>query len=165
MKYILNKDKNQKGYAILFAVVVISAISVIVAGLTNTSLKQVVLSSLAKDSQIAFYQADTASDCAFYAEMVHSLQSGNENFFQTNGQAWSCGGEDLIVRSVDNGNYDLVPTEALEVSNDPCFRISVVKNITETDPPSVFVNIKAKGYNVCNKNNPKIVEREIEINY
>jgi hypothetical protein len=155
--------KNQKGYAILFAVIVISAISVIVAGLTNTALKQVILSSLAKDSQVAFYQADTASDCIFYAEMIYSPQ--NENFFQTEGNVWSCGGQDLVVKPNGDGSYDLIPTEELNVSNDPCFRISVVKNIIETDPPSVSVNIKARGYNVCNKSNPKIVEREIEINY
>lgn len=162
MKNFLKTTKKQNGYAILFAVVVISSISIIVAGLTSTALKQVILSSLAKDSQIAFYQADTASDCAFYAEMVKGVDE--PDFFKTD-NVWSCGGQDLIVKPGTDGSYDLIPIEEVYYSDNPCFKISVVKSNLDTDPPSVAVNIKARGYNVCDNKNPKIVEREVEINY
>jgi hypothetical protein len=123
MKIIFKKSKKQKGYAILFTVVIVSAISVITAGLSNAAYKQLVLSSLAKDSQAAFYQADTASDCALYADQV------NPSGIVTTGGSWSCGGSDLIVTPTTNGGYTVYPTEADENSSNACFRIDVTKTL------------------------------------
>src|SRR5574343_1489902 len=72
----LNKN-NQSGYAILFTVVIVSVISIIAIGLSNTAYKSMILSSVAKDSQTAFYQSDTATECALYADTNPDVLSGN----------------------------------------------------------------------------------------
>ena len=165
MKKYFKKYKNQKGYAILFTIVVVSAVSVITAGLTNSTYKQLVLSSLANDSQTAFYQADTASDCALYADRVKVSQDPN---FVTDsvGVAWTCGGENLTVKKVETG-YSIYPTQPADTSGDPCFRIDVTKvpGVNENGDAITETTIKAKGYNMCDITLSRTVEREIEIIY
>ncbi len=153
-KYFL-KNINQKGYALLFAILIISAISVVTAGLINTVYKQLVLSLLAKDSSSAFYQADTALDCAMYADLYASAIGGLD------GDNLQCGGFDLKINKENDGNYSLLPPE--DDSNEPCFRINVYKNgAVDTFNTS---KIEARGYNICDMTNPKTVEREIVVNF
>lgn len=153
MKNIFRKNKNQKGYAILFTVIIVSAISVVTAGLTNMAYKQLILSSLAKDSQAAFYQADTAGDCALYADWV------NPSGIITTGGPWTCGGSSLTVDEISANGYKIHPTN--ETSLTPCFRIDVKK----VGAPIITTTISAKGYNICKKDNLRTVEREIKIEY
>ena len=62
--------KHNKGFAMLFTVLIITLILSIAIGISNLSLKQMILSSLAKDSQISFYEADTAVECGLYYDSV-----------------------------------------------------------------------------------------------
>lgn len=165
------KNKNKKGFAMLFTIVIVSAISVITAGLTNAIYKQTVLSSLAKDSQIAFYEADTASDCALYAEFVVN-HTKPELFINSGpGLPWSCAGNDLIIKAKKNdpnGNYDITPTPDVINEGGPCFKIEVTKKdggLNEEGNHVTEVVIKARGYNLCDPSNPRTVEREIEADY
>lgn len=156
---MINKNKNnQKGYAILFTVIIVSAISVITAGLTNAAYKQLILSSLAKDSQAAFYQADTAGDCALYADRL------NPGSIITTGGSWNCGGLNLDVTLLGGGSYRMHPVTAVGTSVNPCYRIDVTKDSVST-PGVVKTKISAKGYNICNTTNLRTVEREIEIKF
>jgi hypothetical protein len=159
--HLLKNKKTQKGYAILFAVVIVSAISVITVGLSNIAYKQLILSSLAKDSQLAFYQADTAGDCALYADRVVSVET--PNILNTPGP-WVCSNANLQVTPAGDGSggYDLLPQN--ETSMGPCFRINVIKDIISA-PPLIKTKIFAKGYNICDINNMRTVERKVEINY
>jgi Tfp pilus assembly protein PilE len=156
-----NFSKNQKGYALLFTVVIVGAISIIAAGLSNTAYKQLILSSLAKDSQAAFYQADTASDCGLYADRIESAKIPPNKI--TTGGSWSCGEISLNIQPMGGGNYRIEPVN--QNSLDPCFRISVTKNNVSLPVPAIKTTISARGYNICNKGNPRTVEREIEVNY
>lgn len=155
MRKICTKNNKQNGYAILFTIVIVSAISVITAGLTNAAYKQLVLSSLAKDSQSAFYKADTAVDCALYADRK------NPGEIITNGGSWSCGGENLTVNLLEGGNYTINPTNDTALT--PCLRITVTK--VAIPGPLIETTMSARGYNICNLNNIRTVEREIQIKY
>ena len=158
--------KNQKGYALLFTLVIVSAVSVITAGLTNTIYKQMILSSITKDSQSAFYEADTASDCALYADMVEYKKFLLEEPSLFDLSSWSCGGLDLDIIPLGGdlkSGYDLIPSD--ETSSDPCFKVSVLKENIGTEPTIVKNTVTTKGYNICDKENPRTVERAIKIEY
>jgi hypothetical protein len=167
MQKIFLKNKNKKGYAILFTIVIVSAIAVITAGLSSTAYKQLILSSLAKDSQTAFYQSDTASDCGLYADRV--LGTTTPPNIITTGGSWTCANDNLTITPTGGGSYTILPVAADGNSLNPCFRITVTKTTSGTgtilDPIIVKTKIQAKGYNICNMSNPRTVEREIEINY
>jgi hypothetical protein len=154
--------KNSKGYAILFTVVIIGIISMIALGLVNSAYKQLILSSVAKDSQIAFYQSDSATECALYAD--------NQTTIPTDPAitTWTCGkdsaGNNLTFNiTTPTGNradgYNLVGTFASPSL--PCFNITTTK--TTTIP--VITTVNAKGYNICNLSSPRTVERAIKLTY
>ncbi len=150
-----SKQKRNTGYAILFAVVVVSIISIISFGLSNTTYKQLILSSLASDSQISYLQSDMATECSLYADNIIGMA--------TLPASWNCGidpnGNIRTFNVVDNGTKYIV-TPVYSDIKDPCFEFDVDKTTT----PGTTV-IKARGYNSCDKSNSKTVEREIEVTY
>jgi Tfp pilus assembly protein PilX len=147
----LNKTK-QKGYAILFTMIIVGIISTIAIGLANLSYKQLILSSVAKDSQISFYQADIATECGIYADNKRAGGLASGVF------PWTCGGILLSETFPSYNQYDLENT-ALNSTTSPCFRIIIDKSI----PPAT--TIRGLGYNICNKTNIRTVEREIDVSY
>lgn len=146
---------NNKGYAILFAVVVVSIISILSFGLSNTTYKQLILSSLSSDSQISYLQSDMATECGIYADNIVGLGSLPAS--------WSCGidsnGTIRTFSIFDNG-VKFVATPNTLGTKDPCFEFDIDKTTT----PGTTV-IKARGYNSCDKSNSKTVEREVEVTY
>lgn len=153
---------HQKGYAILFAVIVISIILTISLGLSNIAYKQLIVSSVARDSELAFYESDTATDCALYADF--SLGT----FSTATPQPIHCGvdktGADYVLDvsySTDGttDTYQATPHDSSwNTSINPCFTMTVLKTAAKTV-------VKGKGYNICNKANARTVEREIDITY
>lgn len=154
MKNFKNKTKNS-GYAILFAVVIVSVISLISFGLSNTTYKQLILSSLAGDSQTAYLQSDMGTECSLYADnivgMVNLPASWNCGV-DSNGNPYS-----FSVTNIGGVKYIVAPV-FLGVSSS-CFEFDVDKSISNA------TTIKARGYNICDKSNSKTVEREIQVTY
>lgn len=147
--------KNKNGYALLFTVIIIGIIMSFASGISSSSLKQTILSSTANDSQIAFYQADTAGECALKVALdLQLVQLGQI----------SCGvdseGRNLNLRITQNKTdfFELNPSPT-PAKNEPCFKITIDK----TDSSKTI--IKAYGYNVCDLNSTKKLERGIQIEF
>lgn len=160
MKVIKDKIKKEGGYAILFAVVVVGIISLITIGLSNAAYKQMVLSSVARDSTTAFYQADIAAECALYADNEYNMITGVNA---------TCAGNPGIPLAFNPPNpvsgvtnYDLILPSGSDDSNKKCFRINVTKTESTT---AISTKVQAFGYNICKKANSRTVERAIEVNY
>lgn len=161
--------KTNNGYAMLFTVVVVSIVATIAMGLSGSAYKQVVLSAVAKDSQSAFYQSDTAVECALYADFKlggpvasTKLSSGSWKCGKDNSLPWKDVTLYLDTQIVTESNYGFLPfspDSAGSVVRSSCFEFDVNKS----DPTKTVV--KARGYNNCDKRDPKTVEREIEVNY
>jgi len=164
--------KNKGGYAMLFTVVVVSAISVITAGLTNIAYKQLTLSSLAKDSQTATIWADTANECSVFFEQVAIKHLLGQD---TPEDEWTCGGINFDINwgeglsglsDYEDGNYEysLKAKKDTPLLKKPCFEFSA-KSIKDEDAPTKSVTIESSGFNLCDKGNIRTVERAYEINY
>ncbi|ETB63976.1 TPA: hypothetical protein DIC38_01380 [Candidatus Nomurabacteria bacterium] len=155
----MKRIKKQSGYAILFAMVIVGVVSLLASGLSSTSYKQLVLSSLVKDSQIAFYKADTASECGLYAYF---------NGFTDNGDSFFCGTDknktayNLNV-SASGSSILINPSTSSDIN--PCFSISILKTTNPINTLKSDIKITSDGYNICDKNNTRSVEREIEIKF
>ncbi len=160
MKRIKYKNEN-RGYAILFTVVVVGIISAITIGLTNAAYKQMMLSSVARDSTSAFYQADISSECAMYADNIDFLL--NTKLTDT----FTCGGSTMnYVHTQAQDNFDqiyyLIPLDENLNKNSKCFKADITKTEGES---SIATKVEALGYNICNTSNLRTVERAIEVNY
>jgi len=147
-----------EGYAILFTVAVIGIISMITIGLSNAAYKQLILSSVARDSTTAFYQADIASECALYFDNEMDITS------RTSGVPYSLCAETTLDFIGNNGTgvYTLSPVSSESSSTNKCFSININKS---TSSSVVSTSIDAKGYNICNKTGLRTVERYLKVTY
>jgi len=71
-----NKDLDSKGgkggFTLLLAALVGSIVLALASAVFGIAMKQVALSSIGKNSQFAFYAADTAAECALFWDFRYS---------------------------------------------------------------------------------------------
>lgn len=145
----------------LYTVVIVSIIMTISIGLSNSVAKELILASVAKDSQTAFYQADIATECGLYLE----LKQGGAKAFLSGGATgtFSCGvnssGQPITFgfSALSSSVFEGVPTN---VSSGPCFNLNL-----DDSKPSPDRLIEAKGYSQCDPNAPNRVERALDVYY
>ncbi|MGB0925359.1 MAG: hypothetical protein ACPGTS_01475 [Minisyncoccia bacterium] len=179
MKTLIQKKyiHSKKGFVILFAMLVSSLMLLISGGVYNLVQKQLVLSSYARESQVAFYAADSALECALFYDVSAHIPAPETTYFPA-GQPSSysspgmrCGAgnpraERLNVRTGgDNYTDSFVFRYASEAQEVPgivfgrpfldsgCAYVLVEKKVDNTDPanPEVSVRITSTGFNVCVK--------------
>ncbi len=156
----MNKYNKKRGYAILFTLVIISIITTITIGVANSVYKQLILSSLAHDSQVAFYAADTAAECALYAAEGYPPPGTGLPILLAVNPPWNCGVDDngnsfvVSVTQDSSGIYHLKPINP----TGSCFDVSIDKN-------AFMTSIIVKGYNTCDSTSTRQVERGILIEY
>jgi hypothetical protein len=174
----INHLNKNKGFTLLFSTLVASLILVIAMAIANISLQQFLLSSAGRESQRAFYYADTGIDCAQY----YDRKSPGGFNFPTPDDKDSTGpidcGADLVsgeptITSTNSNNtgtttsiYKINPSDTCDSEakrRNPSFEIQVEKGKVREDV--YFTIIRARGYNTCDINNPRRVERGLLIRY
>ena len=100
-----------KGFVVLFSILISSIILLISTGIYEVVQKQVVLSSYARESQKAFYAADAALDCALFNDISPILNGITSFPFNTTAPYFKdiqCGGGTTQVRllsGITTGEY------------------------------------------------------------
>lgn len=150
--------RSQHGFALLYSVIVITLILTIAISISNISYKQSILSSLAKDSQIAFYQADAGAECAMYWDAAANLFPIGTTVASAP-DTLQCG--DAVMHLVPDQSADdyFLYEESSPAANEPCFTFIVDK----VSDPAVS-SVEARGHNVCAAG-PRQVERAINVRY
>jgi len=162
--------QQKKGFAMLFTVLVVSLMLAIGLGISDLTYKQTVLSSLARDSQAAFYQADSGVECGLYytqngpgggdfspqllatpinpgdSSAPGTLQCGNNTVSLVGNQS-STG---LFV-------YQEVAADGSSLNTAPCYSITIDM---VTDPNKT--SISSRGFSTC-VNTARQVERGLEV--
>lgn len=203
---------RKKGFVLAFSLLLSSIVLALAFGIFNILLKQIVLTSSAKDSQIAFYAADAGAECALYWDThtsrdpssfpdqqfpynytgMFGLSIDNPDIVSTgypdSGQvatelaseeSFVCGTGIMYDISVeDTSDIDEVPgfvtlsNFAFDTTSDRkvCARVRVSKRYNSAaitgNPKSGFDTIiESRGYNDCDSENAKRVERAIEVKY
>lgn len=110
MKFLTTHTlKTRRGFTLLLAALIASIAIALGAAIFDIAQKQVVLSSTAKQSQFAFYAADTAAECALYWDIRY-------NYFGTttpsvsllpNSNPPSCDGQSIALATpLNNQQYN-----------------------------------------------------------
>ncbi|MEK7622040.1 MAG: hypothetical protein AAB415_02565 [Patescibacteria group bacterium] len=76
---MIYRSSNSRGFAILYAVLMVSIVLTISLTLLDISYKQLVLSSINKESKIAYYAAVSALSCVNYWDKV--VNNSNVNYY------------------------------------------------------------------------------------
>jgi hypothetical protein len=110
------KKENKKGFTLLFAVLVSTLVVAIGATVVSIALRQTILSGTSRESQYAFYAANTVLECAFFWDVIG--KEGAENpVFPGNGETGladvtggsdgvTCSGGNIITGSGFTGEND-----------------------------------------------------------
>ena len=161
---------------ILIAVLVAGLMISIGAFIANIAVKELKLSISGRDSQVAFYAADAAMECALYQDLrlEQFSASSTPNTFVT----LRCNGADVNVElDTDCSNGSICSDNDTGIS---VFEVSFAANGQSTDfSPFARVEvikdqigtvndqtiIRSRGYNVQNFDSPNRVERALEVQY
>lgn len=172
--------KNNKGFTLLFASLIVSLILSISLAIAHISLSQIILSSAGRESQKAFYNADSGLECAMYYEYNVPRNDGTP-FFATSTVSnppagLGCASVSAVKISVTKGTgVNATTTTSFSINpptfsdpilgswtclvDEPSFEVKVSKTSNVIYPGAVNVLIESRGYNTCDDTNLKRVER------
>jgi len=137
---------GRQGFTLLFSLLFVSVTLAISLGISDLVISQIELSGTGRNSQFAFYAADSAAECAIYWDRA-------ENKFSTSTSSTiSCSGQSGIpVGGAPASSF------SLNFDNGSCATVEVNK----ADPAETVVT--SIGQNPCN--GARKVERGLEIRY
>ena len=153
---ITKKIKKNKGFVLLFAVVVSSIILAVTLAVANVSLKEIKFSTSAKDTNDAFFAADTGAECALFNDR------STQNKFLLAGPAATITCANTNITPTFSAGFYKFTIPSLGSTGQGCAIVTVDKSVSPTA-------VVSKGYNVgdasCNSSSANRVERQIELTY
>ena len=161
---------THRGFTLLLAVLVSSILIAVGSAIFDIALKEITLSSSGRESQFAFYSADTGIECALYWDLKQQA------FATTSAQTGvQCGGATSAgwTRTLNNPNaqdssYSYVTTfwfPAQPGTDAPSVPSCAYVKVTRLYYPVVTTTVESSGYNTCNTGNPLRLERTIRVTY
>jgi len=143
-----------RGFTLLIALILTSVLVSIGLALIDVSYKQLVLASTVKNSQIAFYKADAALECALYYDQklnaFHKLVALD---------TVRCAGRDFDVTGTNTG---ATRTSQFSITCPGGGETATVR-ITKNDNGAT--TIYANGYSACSATDLRRVERGLKVTY
>ncbi len=141
--------QNNKGFVLLFAVTFSSIVLSIALGITNIAFKEVKFGTNARDTNNAFFAADTGIESVLFQD-----KDPNTTPFP-------------MPDGGDLKQFPIIIIPNLSGANGSCAIVSVTKDNRDSSKP--ITTIISKGYNVgnasCSPINSDRIEREIKVSY
>lgn len=183
----MKKNNHKKGFSVLFATLIGSLVLAIGLAILSITIKQIKLSSAGRESQHAFYAADTGIECALYLD---NLKIENEfscdygTFPNSSGQGvcsigslpFMCLGKTLnldqslgetdslkvVVADSDSATTQISIGEGDTLDDDICFDVYVTKT---NENGILHTEIESRGYSNCKESSSNRFERAIRVRY
>lgn len=156
-----NSIRSRRGFTLLIALIFSSVVLVVGLALADIAYKQVVLSSAARNSQVAFYRADSALECALYYDQQFAA------FNTLASLSITCESQSISVQKSSLSDGGVLSTFTV-----PCAgggqsgSVSIYKQNSQTCSASGAKNcLYASGYNNCSISDPNRFERAIKAIY
>ena len=152
-------ERGSRGFTLLLSALIVSIVLAIGASISGLAQKELTLSSIGRDSQFAFYTADSGAECALYWDVRHQIFS-----VENPPDKLKCGGQEASITTESNPpstnfrfRYD---------SNGYCADVLVSKSPSGSG--SFFTDIRADGFSAnCDgiATNPRVLQRSVELHY
>lgn len=165
---MIRKREHKRGFTLLLSVLIASVLLSLGLAIFSITIRELLLSSTGRESQFAFYAADTGIECALYFD----VQLGA--FSTTTASAVSC---NVDMANASNANqtvggqgWGVASTFALSFLPDPyCAVVTITKTntngVVRTDIDSRGYNIGTKNEDACTSSDPRRIERAIRVTY
>ncbi|MBI5134273.1 MAG: hypothetical protein HZA81_02725 [Candidatus Taylorbacteria bacterium] len=172
IKHPASGIREEKGFALLFAVLTGSVLLSIGLSIFNLTVKELLLSSSGRESQFAFYAADTGAECALYwdfkgtgvfatSSSTHSPSPSNPDCVDTIGTPQTINVTNYLSRTSNSA----VTQFSLTIPNSPAAYCAIV-TVTKTAPSGIIkTEIDSRGYNTCDTTDKGRVERALKVSY
>lgn len=146
---------KEKGFTLLLSVLVSALLLAIGLAIFNITIKELILSSSGRESQFAFYAADTGAECALYWDLQ--------------GAAFATGTPATSITCLEN-SWDVTSANPFPGTYTRTFSIDQAPHcltvvVTKDDGPPRTTTIESRGYNTCDTSNPRRAERAIRVSY
>ena len=134
---MINKIKKNKGFVLLFAVTLAAIFLSIALGIASVSLKEVNFSTSVKNSNDAFYSADTGIECALYYDKTGVFVTGTS-------PSLTCNNTTITANESNSTTpYWSFSIPSLDNGAQGCTKVTVDK----TSLTAPYTTITAYGYN------------------
>ena len=154
----MQQDSPVRGFTLLIAVVLSSVLVSVGLALLDISYKQVLLASTATQSQYAFYNANSALECALYWDQK------NNAFDYTS----PLGASNIICGNLAVSEYAIItPSNGVKSTTFtiPCAGSGSAGAVTVQKSSTGDTSVYASGYNSCNSTDTRRIERGLKATY
>ena len=145
---------SPRGFTLLIAVILSSVLVAVGLALVDIAYKHVILSSTARNYQVAFYNADSALECGLYADQQFNAFSATVATTSIR-----CNSQTVAVTASTVG---AVRTSTMTI---PCTPTGSNARVTITKNTSGATGIYATGYSSCATTDQRRVERGLKVTY
>ncbi|MSU55591.1 MAG: hypothetical protein EXS46_03605 [Candidatus Taylorbacteria bacterium] len=156
----IRHGSTQKGFALIFSILATSVLLAISSAIWNLAIREVVLSSFGRESQIAFYATDAGVECALYWDFKGAFAANVDLGYMS---AIYCGSHIPIFPTIISSDATSAVT-TFSIAEGLCADIKVTKTKPEGSL-SVHTMIESRGHNTCNVSDLTYVERGLRVNY
>lgn len=132
----LFSKKSERGVALLFTVLLTSALLLVALGVANVSYKELTFSLEGRDSDAAFFAADTGVECALYLNAQGPISQGLSPVF--------CQKIHFHIL----GNASLYTFVLSLYDTNRCAYVTIEPHGTGPDPKKSYTVVRSYGYNV-----------------
>lgn len=149
-------QKTEKGFTLLLAVLVASIVLILATSIFQIARKEITLSSLGRDSQFAFYSADSGAECALYWDIRYDYFATSTPSIAPECDNTALGATGHSVTYPYTVSFEFEP-------NGICSRVYVTKSAS-----SPHTLIHADGFSTpCATigTNPRALQRSVELRY
>ncbi|CAN5755905.1 hypothetical protein BH11PAT2_BH11PAT2_02240 [soil metagenome] len=150
--------QSRQGFALVISLIFVSVVLALGVSLLDVAYKQILLSSGSKQSQAAFYNADSALECALYWD-----QKSNAFSFISSGVPLSS-----IVcdsRTVSSSTSNVSGNTRVTTFNTSCATSGTSALITIYKQSTGTTDIYSNGYNNCDASSATRIERGLKVHY
>lgn len=155
-----DKLQPKKGFVMLFSVLISSMLVVIGLSIFNITLKELTISTSGRESQVAFYAANSGIECGLYWNLKqNAFASSTNDIARATAIQANCNG--IKVNGALSGNPNNNPnisagvaitTSSFAVTSDPngpCSDIVVKKTPNTPSSGKMTTIIESRGKNIC----------------
>ena len=161
-----NLNVKKEGFTLLLTMLVLSIVLMVSLSVFGITIKQLKLSGLGRDSQIAFYAADSGVECAAYwdfkslGEIYEPLPDPPP---PTIYDLICAGVTGMTMEEKPSGSSIYVSSFERILGDDSCVSVTVTKDKSSS---VTVTTIRSDGYNLhCDSVNDRKVERTLQVSY